>query len=174
MDKLIVSGLRQLDGEYDFDILALLNIGGAGALNTREQHKIKLTTGVLPAGLPEAVQGLDASVMVQLASVILTRQGKTVNEDRLWEARFVYTEDVRPDLAEREAAIVFLIADRTSEESEDADPPAVAGTTSQSDNGGGSSSQSSDLPENDLSRTGPRLLATPSSDLASDRETLAI
>lgn len=173
MDKLIVSGLRQLDGEYDLDLRGLLSIGSAGALNTREQHKIKLATGVLPANLPDAVGGLDASVMVQLASVVLTRQGKTVNEDRLWEARFVYTSEEMPDLSEREAVVVFLIADRSAVEADDSDPPAVAGTTSQSGTGGGSLSQSSDQPVSDQSPTGPRLLATPTSGPGSDQETLA-
>lgn len=172
IDKLIVSGLRTVDGEYDFDIRDLINIGGPGALDTREQHKIKLETGVLPANLPDAVAGLDASVMVQLASIVLVRHGKTVNEDRLWESRFIYGNE-RPELATGEPAVVFLIADRSEEEA-DEDPPQELPMTPQTEQlsptGGPLSSSTSDPQETDQSPTGhPASLRS----VISDPETLA-
>lgn len=152
MDRLIVKGLGVADGEYDFDLVELANIGTPGSLTTRELHKVKLDAGVLPAAIVQAVSGLDAGLMVCLASILITRNGKRVNEERLWDARFVYGFAETPDIDAEKTVVAFVIANRAEEE-EEQDPPAMARPSSPS--GGESSRPTSDEPASDPSPTGP-------------------
>lgn len=156
MDTLIVKGLGRADGEYDFDLIELANIGSSASLTTREQHKVKVDSGVLPADLVAAVRGLDAAVMVSLASIVLARAGKTVNDERLWDARFVYAFGETPDLDAESTAVAFVLADREAQEDDAEDPQ--ESENQRSPNGGGSSGPMSEIPGSDPSATGLRVL----------------
>jgi len=141
-DKLIVKGLGNLNGEYEFDLYELLGIGTATSLTNRELHRIKTMTGIRAGELLESLAAGDNDAIVALSAVILARRGKTFSDDRLWDAP-------------AESALAFEIADR------DVDPtkPAEDEQTSQL-SGGGSSSPPSDKQGNGQSRTGTLALAT--------------
>lgn len=160
MDQLIVKGFGRADGEYDIDVRALASphSGLPGALDTRELHRLKLATGVMPADLREAVVGADAATLVALTAIILARYERTVNDERLWDARyFLATEDL--DLEPYTAAVVFRIV-AMSDEGEDAGPPEVTPVTEPQRSGGESFSPPSVQPENAQSPTGLRVLET--------------
>lgn len=169
MDKLIVKGFGNADGTYEFDLIDLVNIGTPSALTTREQHRVTVETNVLPADLLDAVKGLNAAVMVSLTGIVLNRAGKKANEDRLWDARYIYSFGTPADLDGEKVAVAYVIADRDASE-DDADPPAIAATAPQSTSGGGSTKQTSENQEDVPSRTGLHALATSA---GSDREILA-
>lgn len=170
MDRLIVKGLGLPDGEYEFDLVELANIGSPASLTTREQHKVKVDSGVLPADIAASIRGLDAAVMVSLASIVLTRNGKRANEEMLWDARFVYAFAETPDLEGQKTVVAFVIADREAQQEEEAaDPP--ASENQRSPNGGGSTDPMSASPEADPSPTGLHVLPKSAT---SDPETLAI
>lgn len=147
IDKLVVKGLAHLDGEYEFDLYELLGIGTATSLTNRELHRIKVMTGIRAGELLDSLAAGDNDVVVALAAVILTRRGKTFDENRLWDAQ-------------ADAALSFEIADRP-----DPTTPTAEEETSQA-SGGGSSKPLSESQENGRSRTGTLDSETLSSALA--------
>jgi len=174
MDTLIVRGLRGFNGEYPVDLIALTNIGTGGeSLDNREQHRLKKIAEVRGAEILDAFLALDAATMVGLAAIILSRHGKEISVDILWDARFLYVDvDSVPDDDEAGPTIIFAVMDRAKMEADAEvtdDPPAEA-PPSHSTIGGASSSQTSDLSVNGLSLTGRLNSVTPA---ISDPATLA-
>jgi len=85
-DKLIVRGIPGLNGEYECDIAAMLDFGGPGALTNREGHQIKVMSGTRAGELDEELRRGDNDTMLALAAIVLTRHGKDVDADQLWDA----------------------------------------------------------------------------------------
>ncbi len=85
-DKLIVTGLDALNGEYDFSIIEMMSIGMPDSLTNREGHELKKATGVRIGELEDALAAGDNDVLVQFAITILRRTGRRVDEDKLWDA----------------------------------------------------------------------------------------
>lgn len=137
MDKLVVTGLgRRLDGEYEFDLSGLLGVGTPDSLTNRELHRIKVMSGVRAGELEDALVAFDNDVLVALAAVVLTRHGKVVDEEKLWDAPA--GSGLRLEIGERD---------------ED-DPPVVPAETPDSASGGGSPSLTLANPVSDQSSTG--------------------
>lgn len=138
-DRLTVKGLgKAVDGTYEFDLAAFLTINGPEALTTRERHKVKTQTGLRGAEIAEAALALDASVWVSLTAILLERNGKIPNEQRLWDCRFFFTgEDEEHDLSDYRMAVLFqtdgqsvnLEDDEDVEEVDADNPPAPAPLT---------------------------------------------
>lgn len=132
-DSLTVKGLGACDGRYEFDLANLVSINGSEAFTMREQHRIKQQTGYRGLEIREAVGLFDSSMMVQLVAIVLERQGKTVNQERLWDAKFTYSSgSYEVDTAELAKRAVHMHVDDRSdqttvvgdEEGEEDDPPA--------------------------------------------------
>jgi hypothetical protein len=144
MDKLIIEGLGRIDGEYDVDLGEVLAVGGPDSLTNRELHRIKVMTGLRAGELEDAFFAYDNDVVVALASVLLTRRGKSVDEDVLWDAP-------------AGSALRLVIGDREQAKG-DADPPAEPAETPETEqpspSGGESSSLTLAHPVTDRSRTG--------------------
>lgn len=139
MDKLIVKGLgRPVDGEYEFDFSSMLGVGTPDALTNREGHRIKLMSGVRAGELEDALMAGDNDVMVAFAAIVLARNGKTVDEDLLWDAPM--GAGLSFELGEREGV----------PPAEPAETPEPASTS-----GGESPSSTSGHQENDPSPTTP-------------------
>lgn len=138
-DRMTVKGLgKAVDGTYEFDLAAFLTINGPEALTTRERHKVKTQTGLRGAEIAEAALALDASVWVSLAAILLERNGKVPNEQRLWDCRFLFTgENEEQDLSDYRMAVLFQTDsngvlsddDEDDEEDDSAVPPALAPPT---------------------------------------------
>lgn len=109
MDKLIIKTIEGVNGEYDFDIVTMLTEGHAESLTSREGHRIKVMTGLRAGELTDAVSAGDSDVLLAIAAVVLTRNGKQYNDDALWDAPM--------------GAFTFELADRDVED--DAGPPAT-------------------------------------------------
>jgi hypothetical protein len=156
-DRLIVTGLgKPLDGEYEFDIAGMLTVGHPQSLTSREGHRIKVMSGVRAGELEDALAAGDNDVLVAIGAIVLTRNGKRVVDDRLWDAPM--------------GSLAFDIAARDEQEDEES-PPEEAPTTGPSESGGASSSPTSDSPQaSDQSPTGPPVSLKP---VTSDPETLA-
>lgn len=141
-DKLIVSGLGVLDGQYDFDLIDLLALGTPESLTYRELHLIKEYTetanspGVRAGELHEAFEAGDSDLNLAIMAIIMTRAGKRVDRDVLMDA---------PGTTEMR----FVIGERKPEEA-DADVPPASGrpvngeTGTPSSNGGGESGMTSE------------------------------
>jgi hypothetical protein len=95
-DLLRVKGLGKADGEYEFDFANLLSINGSESLTLRELHQIQQQTGLRGMEVREAAAFLAAGVMVELCSIILTRQGQQPNVQRLWDSKFIYSDNTVP------------------------------------------------------------------------------
>ncbi len=76
-DRIIIRGTNAYDGEYEFD---------ASTLSNRELHLIKRLSGVRAGELVEALLAGDSDMLVALAAVAITRTGKPLMEDLLWDA----------------------------------------------------------------------------------------
>lgn len=147
MDVLTVTGLGNLDGTYEFDVVEMLTIGAPGQLTNREAHRIKVMSGVRAGELEDALNAGDSDVTVSLAAIVLTRNRKRVDEELLWDAPL--GSGLRFEFADREQK--GGDGDPPTETTSDLPPASVEPGT----NGGGSSSQSSaGQPENDPSPTG--------------------
>lgn len=159
IDKLVVSGLPPLDGEYPCDLIEMIGIGSAESLTVAEAHRVKKMSDVRQGELVDAVSAGDAAVIMALAAVVLTRSGKRYDEQRLLATK-------------PEVELVFQMGDREDQEA-DADPPAIPTpeTGSPSVGGGNSSSDLSESLEPDQSPTGHLVSVKP---VISDPETLAI
>lgn len=111
-DRLTLKGLGPADGTYDFDLSELVSINGAEALNLREQQKVKIMSGYRGLEIREAVAVLDPAIMVALVSVIVARGGKQVNDQRVWDARMLYTSgDEQADMASARIVVNFHMDD---------------------------------------------------------------
>lgn len=163
MDRFVVTGLgRHLDGSYDCDLAAMLTVGHPDCLTNREGHRVKLLSGVRMGELEEALRAGDNDVLLALGAVVLSRHGKRVDDEALWDAPMG-------------SGIALEVG--YDEQEDDADPPSEAPPTSGEQltqneqlpaNGGPSSSTPSEaLPENDPSPTGPQSSAMATSGLAS-------
>src|SRR5262245_15027266 len=86
MDKLIISGIPQLDGAFEFDLVRLLSLGDSQSLTNRELHRVKTLTGIRGGEIGEAFAAGDTDVTIALAVVVLTRHGRRFDEDVLWDA----------------------------------------------------------------------------------------
>lgn len=136
-DKVIISGLPPLDGEYEFDVVELLN-----SLTNRELHKIKVMSGVRAGELDEALEAGDSDLFLAIALIVLQRRGRRVDEDMLWDAPA--GSGVTLDIADREF---------------DADPPPSRKSEDERSSTSGSGSSSTPTSEsrgNGQSRTGTR------------------
>jgi hypothetical protein len=147
-DKLVISGLGKLDGEYPFDFLDLLVEGRPGSLTHRELHRIKMVTGLRAGEFEDAWRNGDNDLYIVLSLVILTRAGKSYDDDLLWDAKAGQLQIV---LGERE-------------EEDDVDPPVseppVSEQSEQPAQSGGDSSPSISVNQaNGLSHIGPPALA---------------
>lgn len=159
MTTLTVKGLgRQIDGVYEFDLADVTGLNGSEALTMRERHQIKQLADIRGGEIQEALSALDAAAWVAFVFVLLGRQDKVVNPDRIWDSRFVFSEgkDI-PELVDDAKQVIHVhIGDLVAEQEEaEDDPPAVAAETSQpSRSGTGSSKQTSEISDDDPSRTG--------------------
>lgn len=151
MNKLIVSGIPTLDGEYEFEDFT--------TFTNRELHRIKKLTGLRLGEFQEAFASMDNDVLVGLSVVVLERQGKDVDDEQLWDAPagslvfdFEATEDPTEGLTQ------------TSESNED------ELTASEPPDSGSDSRTSSENPENGQKVTGLPVLPR---SVISDPETLA-
>src|SRR5690242_12031910 len=131
MDKLIIEGLGRIGGEYEFDLGHVLAVGGPDSLAKRELHRIKVMTGIRAGALGDAFFAFDSDVVVALASVLLTRRGKTFDEDVLWDAP-------------AGSALKLVIGDREPAK-DDADPPAEPAATPDTEKHSPSGGRSSSL-----------------------------
>lgn len=144
-DKLIVTGIPLLDGTYGCDIVGMLVEGHPQSMTNREGHRVKVMSGVRAGELWEAMEAGDNDVMIALAAVVLTRNGKRFDEALLWDAPMG-------------SGISFEIAER-EEEAETEGPPVQEPTqetapTSVEPGGTSTSSPPSELPANGQSPTG--------------------
>lgn len=79
MPTLIVKDVdTRLDGEYECQLDDLTN---------REFHLIRQMSGIAPTGVVGGLLSGDVGLVVALATVVLERQGKTVNVEALWDAQ---------------------------------------------------------------------------------------
>lgn len=144
-DKLVLAGVHEnIDGEHDCDIIGMLTVGHPNSLTNRELHRIKLLTGLKAPQLFEGIQEGDTDATVGLASVVLTRNGKTYQDDWLWDAPMG-------------ASLQFLI--KAAEDDDELPPPSgspVNTPTGDAETNGGVSSEpgSGESPQNDPSGTG--------------------
>lgn len=79
MPTLIVKDVdSRLDGEYDCKLDDLTN---------REFHLIRQMSGIAPTGVVGGLLSQDVGLVVALSTVVLEREGKTVNVEALWDAQ---------------------------------------------------------------------------------------
>jgi len=144
-DKLIVTGVPRMDGEYPCNVVGMLLEGTPHTLTNREGHQIKVMTGVRAGELWGAMESGDNDVVIALAAIVLARAGKRVDTDTLWDSPMG-------------SALAFDIAEREGEgdEADDANPPAPTPITKKPDSDGGPTTSPVMLgqPENDPSGIG--------------------
>jgi len=153
--KLIITGLGGIDGEYDLDIASMLELGHPDTLTQGEAHKIKKATGLRLGELEDAVEAGDADMTLAFAIVVLDRAKKRYDVDALWDAPL---------------GSVILEADQVdpSDEADEPDPLSPNGNSESLEpntkNGGESGNPPSEPnPPNDPSPTGGQTSATPTS-----------
>lgn len=139
-DKLIVTGFGALDGEYPFDLIALMSEGHPDALTYREWHRIKTVSGVRAGEFIDAWDAGDLSLQMAVATIVLARRGKNVSEADMWDAPGTST-----------LRFVIDIDARTEGDDDDVPPPpeplATEATGSSERSGGESSRATSGSPE---------------------------
>lgn len=143
MDVLTVTGMgHRLNGDYDCDIVGMIDITSDEALTVREAHFIKTLAGARGGEIVEAFLAGDMAVRMALAAVILQRAGKRVEPDALWDASSGWAR--------------FTLAADAEQEEPAADPLAEVETTepSTSSSGGTNTDTPSASPEGNLSRIG--------------------
>lgn len=77
MPSLVIGGCGPWDGTYDFDDFAFTN---------RELYEIRKLSGVRAGELIEALEANDTAAYVGVGVVVLTRAGKQIDADDLWNA----------------------------------------------------------------------------------------
>lgn len=130
LDKLIIKGIDELDGEYPCDIVNMLTIGAPEALTNREGHRIKELTGLRAGELSEAFTRDDSDLPLALAIVILTRAGKEFDDNLLWDAqigKITFDMGERPEEADASPPEVTPGDEQTQQTAE---PPANGGEVS--------------------------------------------
>lgn len=155
--KLVLKGFGRVDGEYPFD-LGMLAPGHPEAFTAREQHRIKLLSGLRGSEITDGILSGDAAALVAFTLVILERAGKSCPEDRLWDTHIVSAvAKEQPSLDGLKEAVLIFVMEREEQEVE-AGPPAESPPQSekQTRSGGESLSTISDDSESDLSSTGAR------------------
>jgi hypothetical protein len=85
-DFLTVVDLSPLDGRYPFSMTEMMSIGLPQSLTNREGHELKRMSGIRIGELEDALMAGDNDVLVAFAVLILRRNGKRFEEDRLWDA----------------------------------------------------------------------------------------
>lgn len=162
-DKMIVTGLgKPWDGEYEFDMVGMLTLGHPDCLTNREGHRVKSMTKLRMGEFTDAMLAGDSDVYVALAAVVLTRAGKPIDDELLWDAPIGSGIQIVPD---KTAPVEGDARPPEQPLSDDEPKPNVddpkSPTETQTASGGGSSSQSSDSPNgNDPSPTGAPLSET--------------
>jgi hypothetical protein len=133
MSMIKITGIgRAYDGEYDFDGTYFTN---------KELHTIKRMSGIRAGEIPAALEAGDNDLVVALTVIALERNGKTVHEDALWNAKVGCIEAILGD----------------GEQADDEDPPTLGLDESSNDekpSSGLSSEDGSASPENGQSRIG--------------------
>lgn len=167
-DKLIVNGLgKPYDGEYEFDLAAMMTMGDPDCLTNGEGHTIKRLAGVRAGEIEDSLAAGDNDVLLALGVIVLARQGKRLPEHLIWEAPMG-------------SGIMIVPGEPDDAGEDDARPPAPSPTATEptgsseklETSGGASSSPQSDSPAgNDRPPTGSQDSETPSGDQASDLET---
>lgn len=164
-DKLIVKGLERYDGEYEFDLMALTTTGHPESLTNKELHRLKLMSGVRLGELDEALfDAYDNDVIVAIAAIILTRYGKQVDEEALWDAPVL--SGIRLELGKREDVALPPAEAEEPPSSDDSASNSESLTSSGVDSAAGSVSLASvpnptGMPASDTSATsGPETLAS--------------
>ncbi len=139
-DKLIVTGIPGLDGEYQCNLTDMALEGFPESLTNREGHRVKVMAGVRAGELLEALNAGDNDVFLAFAAIILTRRGKRFDEAVLWDAPMG-------------VGVSFDIASR-DDGTDEVDPPLPAASGQSDTSGGTSGEQSSDPSPSDPSSTG--------------------
>lgn len=144
MDTLTIKGVgRRVDGVYECDVAAMLDVSSDEALTNKEAHLIKRLSGVRGNEIIEAFLAGDTDVRMSLAMIVLGRHGKEVEESALWNARI--------------GATIFELG--PDDQPAETDPPTMEGeppSLPSSDGGGSSSTTSDGRPETSLSLIGGR------------------
>jgi hypothetical protein len=140
MDVLTITGIgRRLDGDYDCDIAALIDISSDEALTNREAHLIKTLSGARGGEIVEAFLAGDMAVRMALAIVVLQRAGRRVDPEQMWDQKAGWAK--------------YTFGADAEEDETPADPPEATGTWTPA-NGGSSSASPSDSRDDDRSRIG--------------------
>lgn len=150
-DKLTVKDLgKPLDGEYEFELIDLITVGRPGSLTNREAHVIKVMSGIRAGEIVDGIVYSDNDLLVALATVILNRAGKTVNEEKLWDAKIGCLDwDIE----------MLKVKDDKPGEAE-ADPPVTPAEPGDSPSGGPSFAVTSGQNQSDPSPTGRHVSET--------------
>lgn len=86
MDVLTIRGLSHREnGEYECDIVGLLDVSSDEALTVREANFIKTFAGVRGGEVGEAFLAGDRACTSAIAVVILRRAGKRMEESAIWD-----------------------------------------------------------------------------------------
>lgn len=131
--KIVLTDLKPYDGEYPLEI---------ETLTMNDLRTVKRLSGVRAGEIGDALGANDTDVILALAVVAADRAGKTLSEEKLWNAQF---------------GSIKLIIDEGAEEGADAEvPPAVEPQTTGPPGNGGESSNpvSATSPESPPSSTG--------------------
>lgn len=143
MDKLTVAGVgHQFDGEYDCDIVAMLDLMSPDALTIREADLIKQQCGARAGEVAEAFLMGDMKCRMAIALIVLRRHGKDLSPETVLDKPSGW---MRFELGATEPQ---------DEEIADASPPLTAGEKPAT-NGGGSSNPTLALPVKEPSPIGP-------------------
>ena len=146
-DRIVISGVRRYDGEYEFDLDGEL-------MTTLEWRWVKKISGYLPMTIMDGWEGQDPDLFLAWAVIALSRAGRIDEKDALAVADVIAR-------APRSAIRLEI-----GEQEQEADPPAEAPETGQSnaDTGGPSSPTSESPQESGQSPTGRLPSETPTSD----------
>lgn len=98
MTKIVISGIKPWDGEYDLD--------SERAFNTREWRWIKQISGYLPLTIDDGFKGGDPDLFVALAVIAMNREGRISRDQGL---------DVAETLAEAPFDGASIMFDATEE-----------------------------------------------------------
>jgi hypothetical protein len=81
VDTLTVKGIsKDIDGEYDCDLLGMLTLTTDESLTNNEAHLVKSISGVRGGEVIEAFLAGDTDVRMALTIIVLARHGKRVDE----------------------------------------------------------------------------------------------
>lgn len=152
MDVLTVKGVHpRIDGDYNCDVVGLVNVSSAEAFTVREAQFVRDFSGARGNEIVEAFLAGDISVQAAIAMVILKRNGKPLLTEKVLDLSAGW-------------AVFHLEKSKSDDEVEAVDdPPTSEGETTPSTNGGTSSARPSENQDDDPSPTGHLRSATPTS-----------